>query len=347
MLHRGDAVGRHTRRLRELFSARGFASRIYVEMVDPETEAETELALAYPAAAEPGDIVLYQFATASAMAPWLAARSEMLVVNYHNITPPELVASWNNPLARGQLQAQAELRLLAPRTTLAVADSAYNQRDLAAAGFAHSVVVPPSAALGKELLESARHGERPLPAPGRGARWLSVGRVAPNKAIEQTVTALAVTRAHFDPAASLLIVGKPAIAAYDDALHRYVAELGLSDAVTFTGHAGDATVAGAYAQADVLVITSAHEGFCVPVTEAMAVGLPVVAYAEGALPEVLGPAGVLVDSVDPYRLATTIADLLADPTRCDALRDAGREQLAALDLEGAGERLVDLVCALR
>ena len=316
-------------------------------MVDPETAAETELALAYDAAAEPGDIVLYQFATASAMAPWLAARRETLVVNYHNITPPELVASWNNPLARGQLQAQAELRLLAPRTTLAVADSAFNREDLAAAGFARSVVVPPSAALGDDLLEAARREDRPPPAAGRGARWLSVGRVAPNKAIDQTITALAVTRAHWDPEATLLIVGKPAIAAYDEALHRYVAELGLSDAVTFAGHASDATVAAAYAQADVLVVTSAHEGFCVPVTEAMAVGLPVVAYAQGALPEVLGQAGVLVDSVDPYRLASTIAALLADPARCATLRQAGRQQLAALDLEGAGERLVELVCALR
>jgi glycosyltransferase involved in cell wall biosynthesis len=347
MLHRGDAVGRHTRRLRDLFTARGLASRIYVEMVDPETADETELATAYPEHAEPGDVAVYQFATASSMAPWLAARPETLVVNYHNITPPELVASWNNPLARGQLRAQGELRLLAPRTSLAVADSAYNRADLVAAGFAHSVIVPPSAGLGGDLLRDARRRVPHRSAAARGARWLSVGRVAPNKAVDQTVIALAVTRAHFDPEATLQIVGKPAIASYDDALHRYVAEMGLVEAVTFAGHASDATVAAAYAQADVLVVTSAHEGFCVPVTEAMAVGLPVVAYAQGALPEVLGDAGVLVDSVDPYRLAATIADLLADPARAEELADAGRRQLAALDLEGAGDRFVDLVCALR
>ena len=347
MLHRGDAVGRHTRRLRDLFSARGIASRIYVEMVDPETAAETEPAATYPDHAEPSDVAVYQFATASSMAPWLAARPETLVVNYHNITPPELVASWNNPLARGQLRAQAELRLLAPRTALAVADSAYNREDLVAAGFADTVVVPPSAALGRDLLQAARQGAHARAAGERGARWLSVGRVAPNKAVDQTVIALAVTRAHWDPDATLHIVGKPAIASYDDALHRYVAEMGLAEAVTFAGHASDATVAAAYAQADVLVVTSAHEGFCVPVTEAMAVGLPVVAYAQGAIPEVLGGAGVLVDSVDPYRLAATIDALLADQARRQELADAGRRQLAALDLEGAGDRFVDLVCALR
>ena len=205
------------------------------------------------------------------------------------------------------------MRLLAPRTALAVADSAYNREDLVAAGFANSVVVPPSAALGRDLLHAAPRDARARATGERGARWLSVGRVAPNKAVDQTVIALMVTRAHWDPDATLHIVGKPAIASYDDALHRYVAEMGLAEAVTFAGHASDATVAAAYAQADVLVVTSAHEGFCVPVTEAMAVGLPVVAYAEGAIPEVLGGAGVLVDSVDPYRLAATIARVAGRP----------------------------------
>ena len=345
LLHRGDAVGRHTLRLRDLFVARGVPSRIYVELVDPETVTETELATAYPGHSEPGDVLLYQFATASAMAPWLAARAETLVVNYHNITPPELLAAWDNQVALGQLRAGAELRTLAPRTALAIADSAYNNEHLVAAGFVNSVVVPPSAALGDDILGAAERVQRG--GTGRGARWLSVGRVAPNKALHETVIALMVARAHRDPEATLLVVGKAAIASYDAALRRFVAEMGLDDAVTFAGHASDAAVAAAYAQADVLVVTSQHEGFCVPVTEAMAVGLPVVAYAQGALPEVLGAAGVLVDAVDPYGLASTIAGLLEDPARCRELAAAGRRQLAALDLAGAGDRLVDLVCALR
>ena len=88
VLHRGDAVGRHTLRLREATRARGFPSEIFVDTVDEETVDETVPVLSYPDAADPDDVVVYQFATASAMAPWLAGRSETLVVNYHNITPP-------------------------------------------------------------------------------------------------------------------------------------------------------------------------------------------------------------------------------------------------------------------
>ena len=113
VLHRGDAVGRHTLRLRDATRARGFRSEIYVDTVEEETAGETVPVLSYPRRPQAGDVVVYQFATASAMAPWLAGRSETLVVNYHNITPPELMAPWDNHLALGQLRAQGDLRLLA------------------------------------------------------------------------------------------------------------------------------------------------------------------------------------------------------------------------------------------
>ncbi len=350
VLHRGDAVGRHTLRLRDATRARGFRSEIYVDTIDPETTSETVPVLSYPEAAREGDVVVYQFATASAMAPWLAARSETLVVNYHNITPPELMAPWDNHLALGQLRAQGDLRLLASRAALAVADSAYNEAHLAQAGFAATEVVPPSAALDVVVIEAARVTTAPRsrfrPAATDGARWLAVGRVSPNKALERTVAALAAARAHGDPEATLHIVGKPATDSYVSALHRYVAELGLAGAVRFAGHASDETVASAYADADVLVVTSEHEGFCVPVVEAMAVGVPVVAFDQGAVPEVLGDAGSLVSDKDPHALAASIGALLHDAARREAMVEAGRRRLAELDLETAADRFVGLLAPL-
>jgi glycosyltransferase involved in cell wall biosynthesis len=331
--------------------ARGFESRIYVDTLDAATGALTSPALAYPAEARADDVVLYQCATASPMAAWLAARRETLVVNYHNITPPELLAPWDNHLALGQVRAQAELGLLVQRAALAVADSHYNREHLVAAGFRETAVVPPSAALASEILAGARRaaatGDGDGGGGGGGARWLSVGRIAPNKAIEDTVAALLVTRRQSDPAATLLIIGKPATSSYADALQRYVASLGLSDAVTFGGHASDATVAAAYARSDVLVVTSAHEGYCVPVVEAMTVGLPVVAFRQGALPEVLGEAGVLVDSKDPYTLAATIATVLGDAAWRARLAEHAARRLAELDLATAADRFVSLLCGVR
>ncbi len=156
-----------------------------------------------------------------------------------------------------------------------------------------------------------------------------------------------MTRRQSDPAATLLIIGKPATTSYVDALHRYVASLGLSDAVTFGGHASDATVAAAYAQCDVLVVTSVHEGYCVPVVEAMSVGLPVVAFRQGALPEVLGTAGVLVESKDPYALSSTIDRVVRDAPLRSRLGDLAKQRMAELDLDTAADRFVTLLCAVQ
>ncbi len=350
VLHRGDAVGRHTLRLRDATRRRGIESNIFVDVVQDETADETLPAIAYAEAAQRGDVVVYQFATASLMAPWLASRSEMLVVNYHNITPPELMAPWDHHLALGQDRAREDLAVLAPRTALAIADSAYNETHLAEAGFVATAVVPPSAALSDEVAVAAASSPEAIPAQldgRRGGVWLAVGRVAPNKALEHSIAALAAARQHADPGATLRIVGKPATDTYEQALRRYVADLGLEHAVSFSGYASDAAVAAAYRSADVLVVTSEHEGFCVPVVEAMAAGLPVVAFDQGAVPEVLGGAGVLVTSRDPVALADAIGAVLADPMRQAELAEAGRRRLAELDLPNAADRFVDLLCRLR
>ena len=355
VLHRGDAVGRHTLRLRDATRARGLSSNIFVDVIQDDTAEDTLPVLAYRKVAEPGDVVVYQFATASLMAPWLAGRNETLVVNYHNVTPPELMEPWDHHLALGQARAQSDLEVLAPRTTLAVADSGYNETHLAEAGFAATAVIAPSAALTAHV-EVDDHAAHSTTSPTSGQRhghtqntpttWLSIGRVSPNKSLEHAITALAVTRLRHDPDATLRIIGKPATDTYDRALRRYVAELGLLEAVRFEGHASDATVEEAYATSDVLVVASEHEGFCVPVVEAMAAGLPVVAFDQGAIPEVLGDAGVLLTTRDPYEVADAIADLLDDGPRRAELAGRGRQRVTELELDSAAERFVDLLVPL-
>jgi glycosyltransferase involved in cell wall biosynthesis len=342
MLHRDDAVGRHTLRLRDVLVSRGIESRIYVEMIDPDTDAETSLFPRYADDAQRGDVLLYQFATASAIASWLGERRETLAVNYHNVTPPEYYAAWNNPMARHQLRALHERANLAARTTLAVAVSAFNEAELRTAGYAKTAVVPPAAIAptnGAATQQAAR-------SVGNGARWICVGRVAPNKGIELALMALLVARAHYDPEVTLQVVGRPVVPAYTRALERFAAELGVREAVTFRGGVSDVDLVAAMAQSDALIMASHHEGFGVPVIEAMTMGLPVVANREGALPEVIGDAGLLVDATDPYALAGAGARVATDDALRRSLAEAGHERVKALDLPTAADRTVDLIAAL-
>lgn len=346
VLHAADAVGQHALALQALLRQGGARSEIYVERDDAATGDRTLPASSYTPSAD--DVLVYQLATASDLAPWLAGLPGRLVVNYHNVTPPELVAAWDNSLARLHVRALAELRLLGTTAVLGIADSRFNEADLKTVGYRSTMVAAPLVPL---LSTGTGDGADDPPVVARaedgGARWLSVGRLAPNKAIEDVLSALYVYRARHDPRATLLVVGRSALAAYGAALEHYRATLGLEDAVTFTGRASEEALRRAYASADVLVVASDHEGFCLPLVEAMSLGVPVVAHAATGVAEVLGDGGVAVAPKSPERLAAAVAGLLSDEAGRAAVVERGRRRVAELDLAGSGRRIVDALLTLR
>lgn len=350
MLHRFDAVGEHTRALRDLLIADQINSRIYVELPDPETAGETRHYLDYEAEAEEGDVLVYQLATESQMARWLAHRKERLVVNYHSITPAWFFAPWNNGIARLQVETFFELADIAPRADLGIAVSMFDAAELRGAGCATTVVipvanvtVPPVPPDGPTSARLAGERDRLRGVGQNGAHWLSVGRLAPNKGHHHTVAALFVTRMTVDPGARLTVVGAPSEPNYARALRRYTSMLDLADAVDFVDGIDDAQLSAYYQAADVLVMLSDHEGFGVPLVEAMGHGIPVVAFDAGAVAEVLGGAGVLLDRKHPRHVAVAVSGLLGDPAERERLVSEGRARVTAMDLPNAGHRLVAAV----
>ena len=120
-----------------------------------------------------------------------------------------------------------------------------------------------------------------------------MGRVVPNKCQHDLVKAFAAYRAAYDPQARLHIVGGDASPRYRAAVADYARALGVADAVDLTGSVSPGALAAYYRTADVFVSLSEHEGFCVPLLEAMHHRVPIVAFAAAAVPETLRDAGVL------------------------------------------------------
>ena len=147
------------------------------------------------------------------------------------------------------------------------------------------------------------------------------------------VEALASYVKLYGDGARLDLIGRPGSFRYAHAVRRCAEELGVGDLVTMTGDLDDRAVGGYYRSADVFVSASVHEGFCVPILEAMYHGVPVVALAAAAVPETVAGAGLLVDRSDPAVVATAVHNVVCDEDLRERLVDAGRARAAELSLE--------------
>ena len=129
------------------------------------------------------------------------------------------------------------------------------------------------------------------------------------------------------PGLELLLVGKPRPGGQTEKLIR---RLGISDHIRFVSNISTEQMVRYYAEASVAVVPSVYEGFGLPAGEAMACGVPVVSTDGGALPEVVGDAGVIVPVRDAEALAGAIADLLRKPERREVLSRQGRQRIEEL-----------------
>ncbi len=338
-----DATGSHTLLLRDALRRAGWRSEIFTEATHDELVAETLPATSYARHAEPGDVLVYQLCTSSMVADLLLERPEPLILDYHNVTHPDLYAGWEPATARRVTAAREQLRRLAPKATLGVAVSEFNERDLRAAGCRRTAVVPVLADLGRLAAPDPAVLARLEATKGQGGSdWLFVGRVVPSKAQHDLVKALWAYRRLYDPLARLHLVGSVSSPRYLRALRSFVADLDLGDAVVVTGEVSEPALAAYYAAADIYVSMSLHEGFGVPLVEAFRTGTPVVALAAGAVPSTVGDAALLLDRAEPLRTAAAVHRVLSDTAVRDRLVTNGRRRLESLSLDEAARIRVQL-----
>ncbi len=339
----GDAAGSHTLQLQQALRDAGMECELFVEHRDESFAGMVHHYSELGSFCRPGRTALvYQLAIGSPVADMLLDRAEPLIVNYHNLTPASFFWQWDPGLVDGIVWGHRQLHQLVPRTVHAIGVSELNRRDLERAGYSSTAVSPPLVRLGggwESLPDSAparangdTRGART--ARGEGARWLFVGRLAPNKAAHDLVKALYAYRRAYDPGARLVLVGGQGHPLYTAAIKGLVDALGLVEAVELAGAVDDESLAGYYASADIFVCLSDHEGFCFPLLEAMGHDLPVVAYGAGAVPETLGAAGLVLPVKSPAVVAAAVHQVLSgSPGLRRRLVAASRERLGVFSLE--------------
>jgi glycosyltransferase involved in cell wall biosynthesis len=317
--HRGDAIGDSARRVRGMLRGQGHASDIFALTIDDDLRAEVR-PFADPEATR-GDVTIFHFALPSPMTSAFARLDGARVLQYHNITPAAFFAPYSPGLFRLASIGRQELASLVGHVDLALGDSEFNRRELEELGFAPTGVLPIAVDTGRITGAPRRPALEKILGDGL-INILFVGRIVPNKRIDDHIRLAEVYKRYVDNYYRFIFVGRyDGVPAYYAQVRALIAEYRmLPDRFWFTGPVPDADLAAFYRWADAYVSLSEHEGFCVPLIEAMAADVPVLAYAAGAVPETLGGAGLLFAPKDLEVAAEMLGMLVYDrPLRARVL----------------------------
>jgi len=325
--HRGDAIGDSARAVRDMLRARGHDAAIFALDIDDDMRSE---ALPFgDTAASAGDVTILHFAVPSPMTEAFARLPRGRVLQYHNITPARFYAPYDPNIFRLAAMGRRELASLAGRTDLALGDSEYNRQELEALGFARTAVFPVAVDV-RRIVDAP-----PTPALEKWlndglTNFLFVGRMVPNKKVEDIIRLAEHYKRYVDAHYRFIFVGRDdGVPRYTSMLRALIVRLGwLPDRFLFTGAVPDRELAAYYRYSSVYISMSEHEGFCVPLVEAMAADLPVLAYSCAAIPDTLGGAGVQFAPKDFEQAAELLGMLAFDDDLRAAVIAGQRRRLA-------------------
>jgi glycosyltransferase involved in cell wall biosynthesis len=306
----GDAIGNEALAIQRHLRAAGYASQIFAESVHPQMADLCRPLWAYREVSAADTICLYHFSIGSAAGRLIYHAPDRLVAIYHNITPAAYFLGFHPHLAGLCYHGRRELRAFAPRSELGLGDSEFNRRELEQAGYARTGVLP-------IVLDLEVYRRAPSPVVRRmyddgRTNILFVGRIIPNKKIEDLIRVFAYYERYLDPRSRLLLVGDyRGHERYYRRLAEMIDELRTTQ-VVLAGHVAHDELLAYYSLADVFLCLSEHEGYCVPLLEAMNAQVPVVAYDAGAVRETLDGGGVLLTEKRPELVAELLHELVHD-----------------------------------
>ena len=345
-LRYGDAISHQALGIRRVLRDAGYRSEIIAANADDRSQ---NAFVDYRAIADDiraDDLVINHFSVGSDVTRMAFALPWRMILNYHNITPPEFFVGIHDELARLCYQGRRELRAHRTRVDFALGASAFNQAELDAMGFAPTAVLP--------VVPDFEH------VSGSADPWIGkafdddctnvlfVGRIAPNKRQDNVIRHFAAYQRRFNPRSRLLLAGSAeGFDRYQMQLRALARRIGAHD-VLFLGQVTNEQLTALYDVADVFLSASEHEGFCVPLVEAFHAGVPVLALARAAVPATLDAGGVLYDTTDSDEVAALLQRLLTDEPwlgRVLAAQDAALDRLEAQDFAGTLLGFVERVLA--
>jgi glycosyltransferase involved in cell wall biosynthesis len=340
----GDAIGNHAIWIRDRLQAQGFHSEIYARHIAPQMFEETYV-YSDPKQIPDNAALIYHHSIGSEITPWACDHNGPKALIYHNITPPIFFEPYSIEFSSMLEQGHDELSLLAKHFPISAGDSKFNATDLKNAGFKTPGVIPLSIDPSKWAFQPDE-GVMSQYQDGR-TNIIFVGRVVPNKRHEELIYLLKFWLLE-DPTSRLIFIGTNDItSSYLDCLKLLAKKLRVEHALIFTDHVNDAQLLAYYRCASMFWCLSDHEGFCVPIIEAMWFDIPVVAYDSTAVGGTMGEAGILIkDKSRPDLLAESLYEQLSNPSAVAKVISNQRERRLHFLPESNGNNIDNFIKTL-
>lgn len=309
----GDAIGNDVLAIRNALTQMGYSNTIYAEYIDQRLPKHTAYPVNRLCTVDSDDIILYHLSTGTDLNYSFTELNCRKIIRYHNITPPHFFHEYSLEAERSCQEGLEAAEAIADKVDYCLADSEFNKQDLLKMGYKQKIDVLPI------LIPFADYDKTPhlstIKKYSDGwTNFLFTGRVAPNKKHEDIIQLFYYYKKYVNEKSRLFLVGGYTESdKYYRKLNEYIRFLGLKD-VIFPGHIKFNEILAYYQLADLYVCMSEHEGFCVPLVEAMYFNVPILAYASTAVPETLGGGGVLMHDKDP-KLGALLADRILNDVR--------------------------------
>ena len=328
----GDAIGNDTIALKGVISEMGYSTDIYAENIDkrlPEGIAQKADKLRD---LKKDDVLIYHKSTGTDLTFKIENYKCRRIMVYHNITPPEFFRPYSTAATQLTEHGYKGVEYLRDKIDYVLAVSAYNRSELVKMGYTCPMDIRPILIKFDDYKQTPDEATIKKYSDGR-KNLVFVGRIAPNKKQENVIRAFYCYK-KLNPESRLILVGSSTgMENYYERLVKYANALGIGDDVIFPGHIKFSEILAYYRLADAFVCMSEHEGFCVPLVEAMFFDVPVIAYDTSAISDTLGGSGVLLDNNDPVFAAAVIDRVLTDDKLRESIIEGQRRRLEDFSYE--------------
>lgn len=338
-LNFGDAVGNDVRAISKALREAGNITGIFTFAIHPKIQDKDVYLINMLPELNENDLIIYHYATADELSDIIKEAPCKVVLRYHNVTPPAFFHGYDKGAEKLTREGLDEITDLRDAIDYGMVVSDFNKKDLEQMGYQCPISVVPILIPFKDYEQQPDSEVLKRYSDGR-TNIVFVGRIVPNKKFEDVISCFAAYKEKYDPTARLFLVGNyQETDLYYQYLQEYIKKYEVED-VIFSGHIAFNAILAYYKIADVFLCMSEHEGFCVPLVEAMFFEIPIIAYASTAIPGTLAGSGVLVETKEPETVAEIMNQIVGDEEYRSKILRTQAERLRDFEYERIKEKIL-------